>query len=614
MRNIGLSVISMWFAGCSYFLAHQVNRALPPADPSAARAEAINQAVTGLQSISSPDLYLGLSPDHLNTTLAPFLKQQVQGLEELTFEVREQELRAFIKFQDDFELAGRPGSYVASGTIYTYPRIVDRNLIFRPFADADLRVRSIKFAGQKPPNWVLTFINDVLKQYINNLNGLIAQQTVPLNFQFVTTLNSSDIFASMGPISVDPRSVRFDTGLGSSAIFLDRQALHAIADVDFSAQQQVMMSGATYEQLRDAFIAAAQQIDPALKPSEPIWSGTNVVVAKPFVASTVNQAFSAALPLCARLALPVPVSHGFNDVLRLEPAPDLNCGRLRDRSCAQTRSCDQNRDCNPNWGCDNPFTKIGCELDKQRYRTQCEIEKSAARGGCEAEKEAARIRCEIEKAAQITGCEINQVWLDEWGEMEVARVEGTGTISNGVGNICLVNGIVSSSLTNLDVNATLNARADLAANFDFTPLNAGHIACFAPFSGVLRGFVFAPDQAIGLNGVLTQDSTGGATTLNFAASFADELNLHIVPPPLLALPLQNPQVLYYCPIGVLGGAAAAGLSARARQDLINTAYPQKLPGFRTSLTLPPQEIQIGAQTIRFFSEFGQHSIVWHAQN
>jgi len=87
-KTLFLSLAAGWLSGCSYFLARQVNRALPPVDPSAEQAAAIQEALTGVQSLSSPDAYVGIADRELNETVAPFLKQQVQGLDEIKLELR----------------------------------------------------------------------------------------------------------------------------------------------------------------------------------------------------------------------------------------------------------------------------------------------------------------------------------------------------------------------------------------------------------------------------------------------------------------------------------------------------------------------------------------------
>lgn len=618
-KAVILVLVAGSLSGCSYFLARKINKALPPVDPSAEQAAAIKEALTSVQSLSSPDAYVGISERELNENVAPFLKQQVQGLDEITFELRDQEVRAAVQFHGTFTLAGQPGSYSASGTIYTYPRIVDRELHYRPFADADLRVRSIKLGSNRPPDWVLQFINNVLKPYINNLNGLIAQQRVPLNFEYVTTLSSADLFASFGPVTVDPRDVRFDTQLESGALLVDKDALHAVAAIGFSTQPTLTASAVpTYEELRDAFVAISRQIDPALQPSDALWRTTSIAASKRFIGSVINEGAAAAFPLCARVRWPDPIVHGFNEVLRTESAPDLNCARLHERSCGQTRSCDQHRDCNPNWGCpdckpwelDCHARKIGCEADKARYRGQCEAEKVAARAACEAEKEAARIGCEIEKAAQIQGCEINQAWLNEFGNMEVARVEGTGTLTDGNGSLCVQGLAASAALDELSLNATVNASANLAADFRFTPLNLGHIACQAPFNGVLRSIVGAPHQPLNIVANVAPEDSSGTSSLHVTARLTDQLNLRIVPPPLLSLPLQNPQVLLFCPIAVAGATIGAGLSARVREDLIRSDFPQSLPDFSTTLQMPQQDLQLADKTLRLTSQWRPQSIVW----
>jgi hypothetical protein len=514
-------------------------------------------------------------------------------------------------------LAGQQGKYSASGTIYSYPRIVDRDLIYRPFADADLRVKTVQL-GNRPADWVAQFINLVLKPFINNLNGLIAQQHVPLNFQYITTLSSQDLFASLGPDAVDPRDVRFETHLVSGSLLVDKDALHAVAAIGFNANPLAVAGTPTYEELRNAFVAVSQQIDPALQPSDPLWRTTSIAASKRFIGSVINRGAEAVFPICARVKLPAPITHGFNEVLHTEPAPDLNCAQFGQESCGQTRSCDQNDDCNPGWGCPDcqPWDlgcharKLGCEADKARYRAQCEAGKVARRAQCEAEKEAARVGCEIRKAARIAGCQINQAWLDEFGNMEVARVEGEGVLSDGSGSVCFQGLSASAGLDELTLLATINARASLAADFRFTPLNAGHIACFAPFSGTLRNTVSAPNQPLNLLARITPEDAGGVSSLRVTAQVQDQLNLRITPPPLLSLPLQNPQVLLFCPVAVAGATLGAGLSARVREDLIRSDFPQSLPPFATTLQMPSQDLNLAGQTLQLTSAWRPQSIVW----
>ena len=95
-----------------------------------------------------------------------------------------------------------------------------------------------------------------------------------------------------------------------------------------------------------------------------------------------------------------------------------NCEPLR--NCDATRDCSlqvDTRDCEPHWGCDCQWydhrcSKLLCEADKARFKSQCEIGKAAqnagyaiARATCETQKSAEKLDCERIKAKERVACE-----------------------------------------------------------------------------------------------------------------------------------------------------------------------------------------------------------------
>lgn len=90
------------------------------------------------------------------------------------------------------------------------------------------------------------------------------------------------------------------------------------------------------------------------------------------------------------------------------------------RNCDATRDCSlqvDTSDCEPHWGCDCRWydprcSKLLCEADKARFKTQCETKKAArnaayaaAKATCETQKSAEKLDCERIKTQMKIACQ-----------------------------------------------------------------------------------------------------------------------------------------------------------------------------------------------------------------
>lgn len=359
-----------------------------------------------------------------------------------------------------------------------------------------------------------------------------------------------------------------------------------------------------FEEYRRAFMSARDVAfgGPYGQPQkEPI---SRLSVSRKFVSHNLNSLFAGPEPiLCADLALVLP-SQAFDEDVRLEKAPDLNCTGGA-RSCSINRECSQSKECTPGWNCpsckwyqaDCHARKTGCELDKARYKGQCEAEKSTSKAACEAQKAAEKATCEAIKVAEIQGCRINQEWLNTWSEHKIGKIGGT-VAGRGDARACLKHMAVNDQLDSLTIKIAVSGSANISGDIKFVPANLGTLACDGVVRSDMRANALLAQREMDLTGALTLRTSEGAAFLD--AKLNDvTVDLEVQPSPFAALIQGNPAIIFQCQraVGVLQAVATInkvlgkdpppGLSNKVSQKIKGPALPVELKPVKVKL---PKEL------------------------
>jgi hypothetical protein len=106
---------------------------------------------------------------------------------------------------------------------------------------------------------------------------------------------------------------------------------------------------------------------------------------------------------------------------------------------------------------------------------------------------------------------------------------------------------VTGDLSALAINSTIQASSQANANFVFTPLDAGHLACQVPWGGPVSVQAGLPSQQLNMSAALQQTPVDSDVGSNLVFRTVDQsLKLKTVPPPMVAITTQDPQFFLAC--------------------------------------------------------------------
>jgi hypothetical protein len=492
---------------------------------------------------------------------------------------------------------------------------------------SNFHIRKVEVDGNLGKGWkdaVIAFANLA----IGKVSFELPSHSITLSAGTPAALAPADILKSQYIVKTSGTAIDLGFRAGAGAVLIDKAAVRALATLappQPTSQARLLppASGANddFAIYRGAFLERAASVDAEITADSGLWSGTAVAVPRKSLASAWNSRFRNAT-LCADVTLPPIVDQQFQQPLRTDPEPSLNCSQYAARSCDIQMECSQTRSCDPSWGCEScswwdalcDGRRLGCEASKTGYRLQCETEKEAARLGCEADKTYKRVACESEKAAEIAGCQLKQGWLHLWSDLDLGEVTGSASVGNITGTVCLANATFDDSLTALRLDATVAAQANVVASFTYQPLNIGYLVCVCQWGGHLDVTVGAPPQQIGLTGALTLTSSSPDVV---AASFSlvpdNGVTLTMTPPPILLIPSQIPQVYLVCPASGATELLGLTINAKIREDLISPRLPISLPLMTGVSMLGTSRISVGSDTISLVPSVTSTTIRWIAQ-
>lgn len=326
-------------------------------------------------------------------------------------------------------------------------------------------------------------------------------------------------------------------------------------------------------------------------------SRTLAAVRRDFLAQTITAA-TAGLNIRASLAVPAS-DQSYDQTIRTDAAPNLNC--------ANQRSCPSDfkyEGWNPP-GCPGSCThlecflgvctevpditlcaqKASCEASKEGQRLDYERRKAQA----QAQFALAKLDCERLKATETLGCNINQQWLNATQNMDLGNVKGSAHIGASNGTVTIKAIKLTSDLKDVQVVFDVTAHSQVDTAFTFTPLNVGHIACVAQWSGKVSAGITLNESDFVLAAHLSPTGSPDDNGPYFATDEAS-VNVKSNPPLGIALLSQNPQMALACPvpaallIGLAGAAPPLGLVVDIKL-LLNDDIKINIPSQKLPLTI-----------------------------
>ncbi|MGX9143205.1 hypothetical protein [Mesorhizobium sp. 128a] len=284
-----------------------------------------------------------------------------------------------------------------------------------------------------------------------------------------------------------------------------------------------------------------------------------VYISDSFLGSAVNNTFKGK-PICASVSVgskPLP----FNVTI---PGPNSEAIR-----CEQNRGCEQATECRPSISCNrkedkrkckgNLVAKGWCEGSKGGQnvgygvaKLSCETRKSTVKGLCEASKSADKGLCEAGKSLDKGGCEALKEAVKRIQHLgNVAQVKSDDFAIAGDGKFCI--SAIKFDAARLALSATTVAEASAHANGNvrFTPLDAGHLLCFAPWEKEIAENANVPRQTRQVE--LQAAVIDNTSVLRLNVAVDGELRIEAPVKSLISQIVDDPHFMMKCPLlGVAG--------------------------------------------------------------
>ncbi len=577
-----LFLIIILATGCSH-VVRKINEQWPPKTSCDAQLSSVNAATADLSSFTAPAAaYVGVAGEDISGPLVNVIEPLVPGVHDLKILTGQQEIVASFGFSGQFveEKVFAAGDAILHASM----RVEGTHLVIEPTFE-QIKLSRVRYRKSDFPDedLLIPLLNAALKAFIANINSAIPLQKIQLSTRFVHDFDPNVLLRGQQNVeSVYGKPVRIDIAIGRSSILIDPDGIHVLAelvnrppDSTFMTPTASVATSATcdlptfpqkFDAFKSAFVAKAGA---DLGSAEDLaWTKTAAAVRKSFIAESLNfygqSTCVDGVGNCTEFGLTYAVPRtdvDFKETLKTDPEPDLKCGQnyppFQPDAC-NAGPCDATRGCPGScewWDGGCHAWKPVCEALKASEKLACETAEAGKKAACEANNQLRRVTYEAEKSARIAGCQLNQKWLHEWAETDVGDVAGRLTLDGTKARLGLHGFSVANDLSSIRISSTAEARSDVTANIEFLPKNIGHVLCQARWNArvnaVATGSKLTRDLDASLTPVSGQD---GALVLE-ARPNAQEFQLKLTPPPVVALLTQNPHVVVACAPAVFLGLA-----------------------------------------------------------
>ncbi len=236
--TLGAALV-LGLTGCSSAspLVKLVNDLVPPVTPIDNQNASVAASQAQLRNLTSPALYAAFSVNDLRRLLEPAIEASLKNPAS-TLEVHASNLHMDLGPQEvivhmGFSVTMDPeqSRYEGTATVHCSPATQDGGLVILPSA-TQLHFTKFMYKGKKSTELLKPLINATLKMFINNLNGRIAAQRLPLE---VTAMQSFDVKKALqgikGAEDASGTSGDVTVGAGYSAVLVDPSGIRVLAEL-----------------------------------------------------------------------------------------------------------------------------------------------------------------------------------------------------------------------------------------------------------------------------------------------------------------------------------------------------------------------------------------------
>jgi hypothetical protein len=244
-----LILVSSVSTGCRH-LEKQINAKWPPRTDFEKPYAATQVTQEALKNFTDPpDLYVGVRGTDIDDHLPALLMAKVPEIKALKITTRPQEL----VFDADFDGAFESGKAQMKGRaiVHVAASLAGSRITLSPTFTRIVLSR-VKYKKTDIPTDVVAILNAALERFRTNINGAIKDEVIDVTSSFVGEFDPKALAENQPNIrNVYGSPLKVNSGIADSALLIDLDGLHVLADV-------VNLPKAAFEEASAALIAMSK--------------------------------------------------------------------------------------------------------------------------------------------------------------------------------------------------------------------------------------------------------------------------------------------------------------------------------------------------------------------
>jgi hypothetical protein len=452
-------------------------------------------------------------------------------------------------------------------------------------------------------NAAIALVNDVLKSFLDNLNGAYLKDpvSIPIDLAFAKLIKSGDIVGSGDLNYSSGADIPVNISLSSFVPFINEQGVMLMA----SRKQTTKV--ATPEGTSNDLVSKFKQYSDNASYNITTYLGesmvdliktTSIIFNKAFVSDTLNSSLGDLdITLQKNNFIKLPEDkRSFQKEVRIGSARLPDCGGLRHEcrrdECNGPCRTDNCQNCTPHHFpyIPNPVclaSSAACQAGNVARRAGCAVCRTAA--------VASMVECRAENEVRVAACIAErEVILRPLGDlMHLVDLSGEFNVTSSTVRAHIKKVSFKNDLSSLTISSNINADANTWLRLHVNPRSIAHLACVFPFTRTLdtsiHGGLNSPDVTLKIN---PQEQADGALILN-VLSTSQTLDLALNPSPFNQL-VSDPLFVLNCSFLTMAMSAVAGEELLRRGDI--PSYLKPMFG-EVSYEIKPQEFKFPIKPI-----------------
>jgi hypothetical protein len=214
-------------------LVKLLNALQHPVSPDQQRARSLRDASVHLAKLTQPALLLTLATGDLRKALDQALASRFASgdatLSAIKIETVQQDLVLTVTF--DVSAPSHHANVRGIATVHGAPAVIDDEIVVRP-ALSWLSVESVRYLGREDESVLVPVLNRTLQAMLNNLNGAMDAQRVPISVGVFQQLSLQKLLAGLPNVThAEGSDIAAFVGVGRSALLIDAEGVHVLGEL-----------------------------------------------------------------------------------------------------------------------------------------------------------------------------------------------------------------------------------------------------------------------------------------------------------------------------------------------------------------------------------------------